>query len=76
FSQKVRVHKLSWNPSPDKNASGYLLIRNGKTIASIPAKGPFTFSDVRKKKKGADVYQLYAFTKTGLKSSTLTLVVP
>lgn len=76
FSQKVRVHKLSWNPSPDKNASGYLLIRNGKTIASIPAKGPFTFSDVRKKKKGTDVYQLYAFTKTGLKSSTLTLVVP
>ncbi|MBS4168785.1 hypothetical protein [Parachlamydia sp. AcF125] len=76
FSQKVRVHKLSWSPSPDTETSGYLLIRNGKTIASIPAKGPFSFSDVRTQKRGKDVYQLYAFTKTGLTSATLTLVVP
>jgi len=73
--QKVRVHKLTWKASSDHRVAGYLLTRNGEKLTKIPAKGPFTYSDVRKKKNGADVYHLSAYTQEGLLSSTVTVVL-
>lgn len=73
--QKVRVHQLTWKASSDKRVAGYLLTRNGQVLSKISANGPFKYSDIRKKKKGTDVYKLSAYTKDGLASSTVTLVL-
>jgi YVTN family beta-propeller protein len=67
---------LSWKPS--SNNAGvikYLLSRNGKLIAKIPARGPFKFKDHNRNKNKTYFYELVAVYAQGM-SQPATLTLP
>ncbi len=72
-TQTESVKTITWTPSLDPTVAYYQLNRNGKLIATIPAKGPFVYRD-HGRCKGLDVYSLTVFYSNGL-TSELTVSV-
>ncbi len=69
------VHHLEWDKSTDPTVVSYLLLRNGKSIGTRPATGPFVFNDGNRGKHQQDVYVLQALNSSGAVVSSLTVTV-
>lgn len=76
LSQTEYIHHLSWKPSKDSSVVVYILSRNGRVIAKIPATGPFVFNDPNRKKNKKDHYKLVAVDANGTKSQSVKLTLP
>lgn len=77
LTQKDYLARLTWNPSQDPLVVNYLLYRNGQLIATIPASGPYSYTDYNRKKNQKDVYTLKTVNANGVQSTpSLTVVVP
>jgi hypothetical protein len=72
--QTERAKIITWTGAPDSGVVSYLLTRNGKLIATIPATGPFVYNDHGRCKK-TDVYTLTALYFTGFESAPLEISV-
>jgi hypothetical protein len=58
---------LTWTPSLDPQVTGYMLFKDSKLIATIPAGyGPFVYDDpIQCKSNKKITYTLYAFNAQG-----------
>jgi len=72
--QTERVKIITWAGAADSGVVSYLLTRNGKLIATIPATGPFVYNDHGRCKE-TDVYTLTALYNTGFESTPLEISV-
>lgn len=75
LTETDRIHKLTWTASPDSTVAGYHIYRDGKLIATIPAAGPFTYSDHNRSKKKSNTYIVTAFNSAGIESTGLTITL-
>jgi hypothetical protein len=67
---------LSWHKSQDPNVVGYKLYRNGVMIANIPHGAVPKFADQGRRQESKDTYTIFAYDRAGVKSKTLTVVIP
>lgn len=72
-TQTEYVHRLTWTPS--LNIIEYQLYRNGKKIAVIPGRGPFSYDDHNRRKHEVDTYSLIAISEFGLTSLPVETIV-
>jgi hypothetical protein len=74
LTQTNRIYRLTWKPSPDPFVVKYVLLRNGKKIAEIPATGPYAYDDHNRIPGVKTVYTLYA-KGAGVVSVPLTVTL-
>jgi hypothetical protein len=74
LTQTDVIHRLSWFASPDPTVTRYILDRNGRLIATIPA-GPSHFVyDDHDRKNHRDTYELFAVNATGPSAPVIIIV--
>lgn len=75
LTQTDLINRICFTPSTDPSVISYLLYRNGALIATIPATGPYCFSDHNRKKNKSYTYSLVAVSAGG-QSTPITIIVP
>lgn len=72
----LRLHLLTWCPSPDPTVVGYRIYENGQVIAQTGKKGPFVALIPNRQPDVSYTYRLVAFNAAGEESTPLIITSP
>lgn len=74
-TQTNQVNFISFAPSTDPTVVAYYLRRNGVLIATIPAFGPYLYTDGNLCKSTSDTYSVTAVDADGVESTAVVVVL-
>lgn len=75
LTQTAYFLNMHWTPSSAANIASYEIFKNGKCIATIPGKGPYTFLQPLHSRHVKGEYVLIAVSADGSKSLSIPLVM-
>ncbi len=65
--------KAAWTPSASPNVVSYLILEDGKIVATIPATGPYVFETCLHSKKEAPAFSIVSLFPNSIESAPLNI---
>lgn len=75
LDQTAFLIQLKWKPSPAANVANYEIFKNGRLVATVPARGPFKIFQPLNSKHIKGEYFLIAVAVDGSKSLSVPLTI-